>query len=368
MRGTEVCARCGTPLAPGTPACPRCGAAVSGGEGQRWRVDPKRRLCPGCGRVAPSQGASTCEACGHDLSRPIRDPGGDRGPVFVAVRAEVKCRSCGLHFPLEHLETDGEIRCERCGLLQAFDPAEQVAPLTFAHSVGDLAGPGPEGRYRHARVSLVDDNPYASVGLRRAVVPWPGAEPRFDVSPGHPVCDRCEVPLHVQIRAEGVAITCPRCQEQGRYPPLSRRAPRIPGLVAVLAEEDRGDRMEANVSGEGLISMTCPQCGGNLPAQSRGSQIRCPYCNAVSRIPVRHRGTEGERREPETWWVAFDGPSEQRRELEHSPPETGAKDSVDKAEELEPWLPLRLALALGIPGAVLAVTGVMVFLVERFIR
>ena len=70
----------------------------------------------------------------------------------------------------------------------------------------------------------------------------------------------------------------------GKTPPRFYVGHQVPeGAVQVRA---RGERPVQEIE---TTSVTCPSCGGNVPAQAprRAERFGCPYCGAVSDIPAR---------------------------------------------------------------------------------
>src|SRR6185295_10892156 len=116
-------------------------------------------------------------------ARPTTAPRHDVSGYWVAVRCSFQCRSCGFAAPLDQLDIDGAVECAYCGLRQRFEPSTWTEALEFAHAVGDLAGPEPEGRYPNPSLWIAPANPFADVGetltfseLRQAGMEMSGGE------------------------------------------------------------------------------------------------------------------------------------------------------------------------------------------------
>ena len=111
--------------------------------------------------------------------------------LWVAVRCSFVCNQCRFPAPLDALDADGAVDCGSCGLHQRFEVEAWREALDFAHAVGDLAGPAPEGRHPHPTLWIGSENPHARVGDtqtfdRRSGISANGLA--IEVAPGHPVC------------------------------------------------------------------------------------------------------------------------------------------------------------------------------------
>ena len=382
-----TCPNCHRELPAHAAFCLGCGAELRGDEDDRPTEDPdapsdearegSRRLCPTCGVTAPEERRS-CEWCEGALDRPIEAPVLDDGTYPVAVRCHFQCRSCGHMSPLNQLDLDGTVRCLRCGLDQVFDVGSWVAALNHAHGVGDLAGPEPEGRHPHPRVSIAGDNPLASIGRYRTsarmsqtgtsvedgmVVP---RSLRIDASPGHPLCPDCDVPVALSASGGTLTTRCGTCGTAASYEvdPEARRL--CPGLRGVAAEAARGDRPRvrlAEAGPEGASVIRCPGCGAAMKGIGDAPTATCEFCQTVARVPgqVRHELFDHEP-DAETWWLLFQGPSNHRREIE------ACDDLADEAlgkVEAPPMVkgPLLFRLVLGtvVPLAALIATFVLLW-------
>jgi hypothetical protein len=260
------------------------------------------------------------------------------GEAFVvALKATFQCKSCSFAAPLDHLDVDGSVDCLQCGVRQRFDVESWREALAFAHGVGDLAGPDPEGRSSHEAVWIGGDNPHRDVGveLTFAVLAEEGTQRvdgltlerslRVEVAPGHPACRKCLTLLTVTLAGDKTASTsCPKCAETGTYTLPDGASALASGLVAAIADEHRTDRPRAKEAGGGVQTLSCPSCGGPLKLQAYDRTATCEYCHTACLIPVRALLREGEAPRPRIWWLAFSGRSAKRTELE-----SGAGFSLD---------------------------------------
>ncbi len=332
-------------------------------------------LCPTCGVVAPTA-RNSCEVCDGDLSGRRRAPEIADGRYWVGVRCHFQCRSCGHMSPLNFLDMDGSVQCHHCGLEQAFDVDSWRDGLEHAHQVGDLAGPEPEGRHPHPRVSVVGANPMARVGVDQTQATSAQAGTvtrdgmtltrslRVDASPGHPLCRRCQTPVETYVEGHRVTTRCPSCPT-GAVCELPERAEQsCAGLVGVMADDMRVDRPQVKLDrSSGAVAMTCPNCGAGYSDVSEGKIVKCPFCQTVARIPDRFLLRYLDRKPvTATWWLLFEGGSPARRELE-KPVKGGDKKppEVRKAEALRPPLPMRVFTTVLIPGAILLVMMILVY-------
>jgi len=226
---------------------------------------------------------------------------------------------------------DGMVECGQCGMQQRFDVAAWHQALGFAHEVGDLAYPPPEGRHPHEHIWIGSDNPHIRIGYTEAF-----GEHRqsntfsennitvhrslfIQASPGHPVCRACAEPLSVIVSKKGgVATRCGECDSTAKHTLPAQAKKWCPSLVGVVCDEHRSDqkraKMETTVGG--IIALRCPECSSALPA-SRERVITCDYCGASAFIPSQARIRDaGQAIQPEIWWLAFRGASHRRRALE----------------------------------------------------
>src|SRR6478672_2635820 len=169
-------------------------------------------VCGACGIIAP-RGLTSCARCGANFAaRPMGAPRIDAGGGYwVAVSCTFQCRSCGFAAPLDQLDVDGSVECAYCGLRQRFEPSTWSEALDFAHAVGDLAGPGPEGRYPDPGLWIGASNPFRDTGETASFSEF--RQSGFEITegltipkslqiaaaPGFPVCLRCKVPVVVQV-------------------------------------------------------------------------------------------------------------------------------------------------------------------------
>ena len=346
-------------------------------ESHHDEVADERRLCPACGVMAPAERRS-CEWCEAPLDRCPSIPDGPDGIYPVVVCCHFQCRSCGHRSPLNELDLDGTVRCLRCGLDQMFDVSSWAAALDHAHGVGDLAGPSPEGRHPHPRISIAGDNPLASIGRYRtsARLAQSGTRvedgmvvPRsliIDAAPGWPLCSRCNLPLEIRGSDGHATTSCPDCGRSASYDIDPRARQLCSGLIAAVAEDQRTDRLAVQVTGQeaGEASvLRCPGCGAAMSDVSDAATVRCEFCNTVARIPaaVRQELFDHEPDE-QVWWLLFGGPSKQRRALEDC---DDLSDAGLAKLESPPWDPaplvLRLALGTLLPVAALILTLILLW-------
>jgi hypothetical protein len=290
-------------------------------------------ICASCGIVAPRL-CPACPRCGAAFaSRPATAPRQDANGYWVAVRCSFQCRSCGFAAPLDQLDVDGSVECAYCGLRQRFEPSTWREALDFAHAVGDLAGPGPEGRYPDPGLWIGPVNPFRDTGETIAFSEFrqSGVEisegmtiPKslqIAAAPGFPVCGRCRAPVAVQVLPGGRATTtCGTCSDTGTFVMPERARSFGEALVAVVAHEHRTNRVDATQmapSETGVSALVCPNCGAPLALRGGDRTVQCQFCSAFCRIPGRFLIRAGQDKiEPEIWWMLFNGLSRKRRELE----------------------------------------------------
>ena len=279
-------------------------------------------ICRQCGIVAPLE-AQHCEACRQPLAQ-TRAPAPadvvDR--AWVAVRCGFTCNSCRFLAPLDSLDADGAVECAHCGLRQRFDVERWSDALSFAHAVGDLSGPAPEGRNPDPVIWIGSENPHATTGLSRAFEHATFGVLAIDACPGHPVCGRCREPLAVAARPGAVDTRCTRCGDRATHTITSAAVSLCPTLVAAVSEELRSDRPKARAAATaaGVVALSCPSCGAPLELTEAGTVQTCRYCRASCIVPHQSVARALARTpEPAVWWLYFQGQSEQRRRLLSAP-------------------------------------------------
>jgi hypothetical protein len=245
---------------------------------------------------------------------------------WVAVRARFECRACGHLTPLNHLDMDGSALCVACGTDQAFKARGWERPLKHAHGVGDLSGPGGEGRFPDPALSIANHNAMAHVGVT-AVSAVSGRQGRtvgggahesleLEAAPGHPLCERCRRPLVVGARTpELITLRCAFCKESERSHPIPSGArDRIAGVAA--AEDARGRKdIELLADASGATAVRCPNCSAPLDLSGVCSVVTCSFCSVTSRLPSEVLFRLGFKSvKPLVWWLLFDGPSSRRTE------------------------------------------------------
>ncbi len=281
-------------------------------------------VCRRCGVVAPAHGTA-CAVCAQPLAE-VRAPAPPEEGIWVAVRCTFTCNSCKFAAPLDALEADGAVECACCGLRQRFEVDAWRAALDFAHAVGDLAGPAPEGRHPHPTLWIGSENPYATVGDTRTFErgsPISSSNLCVEATPGHPVCHACQVLLVTRVTGPGALSTeCPRCGDRAAYLVTDEARQLSASFVAAVAHEHRTDRprartTQAGATQAGVVALTCPGCGAPLSLGSGGRLQVCAFCKVSCIVPARSLASRGQDTPaPEVWWLLFQGASRKRRELE----------------------------------------------------
>ena len=301
-------------------------------------------ICGQCGVVAPLHGNS-CEVCKRPLAE-VRTQAPPQSPdhTWVAVRAAFSCNSCRFLAPLDSLDADGAVECAHCGLRQRFETEEWRPALAFAHAVGDLAGPHPEGRNPHPVLWIGSENPHTSTGSSRTFEHGTFGALALDASPGHPVCEKCHLPLAVSVPRPGaVETSCPKCGDRTRHQISDAAIALCPALVAAVSEEHRNDqpKARAQATAAGVLALSCPSCGAPLEIQQTGTVHTCRYCRTTCVVP--HTSVARALRqtpEPSVWWLFFQGLSDERRAL-LDPPALDAAGLGEGAKKALALLKLR---------------------------
>lgn len=296
---------------------------------------PSVTICRACGIVAPEQGTA-CEGCKRPLPEvrvQVASPGADL--TWVAVKCGFTCNQCKFLAPLDGLDLDGAVDCAHCGLRQRFDVTAWRAALETAHAVGDLAGPAPEGKSPDPTIWIGDENPYAQVGRLQTFFSPSDATAAVDlrVAPGHPVCQKCRVPLSTTSASAGAVETrCPSCGEEARYALPDQARALYDRLVGAVADEHRTDRPRAQPmhTQAGVVAVKCPGCGAPLQLQGTDKTQTCQYCKATCFVAGKQMAQFLHKTpEPEVWWLLFQGISPEREKLLAAALEDAAKPGAN---------------------------------------
>lgn len=311
---------------------------------------PTVRICAGCGVIAPTQRTS-CSVCNAPFPpQPLFGPGRaptpssstayDRQPpcVLVCVHlADFTCKACGIRSPLATVDAGGEAECMGCGLRQAFDVVQWTDALGFAHGVGDLSGHNTDpvaARSRHAKIG----SEYTSSTKTQNAMIMDGSGTRnhslkTSVSPGHPICKTCHVPLEIALEGPTTKTRCPQCNDTAAYGLPNGAVAAYPALKGVIANEQRTDRPIAKLgrTQTGVESIVCPQCGAGINAGAGSELEKCTYCNLAVRIPgtLARQQRRGAVPKMDPFWLLLEGPSIGRQRLTRGKPEDPDDDDDD---------------------------------------
>lgn len=292
-------------------------------------------ICPTCGIVALPRRLA-CGMCQSPITLTLAPARADGG-YWARVECEFECRGCAAMVPLNHLEVDSGVRCARCGLDQPIDRAVWTTALQYAQGVADLSGPNPEGRdsaLNAARLSIAATNPCAAIGVTKSHV-----EETFrgelalhvTVSPGHPLCARCNTPIELTVEAPehggrtsstdeySATSRCPGCHERAIFGLPDAARALCPSLSAVVATEHRIDRVlvaSDPMESSRPLAIRCPSCAAPVVAEGDSRFVTCGACKTSARIPERTwlRMLPSPPK-PEPMWLLFRGPSAMRQKL-----------------------------------------------------
>lgn len=252
-------------------------------------------VCSSCG-VARKERETKCKFCHADhTSQALRPPRFD-DELWVWIETTFQCRTCGFSVPLNHIDMDGAVVCGKCGAEQAFDAKGWHQAFDFAHSTADY-GPGNTG---FGKVTFDTGNQFTVLTVA-----------------GHPLCETCHGLLSFTSDHRNVDVSCGACKTVLSYivPEAAWKTTRS-SLRAVISSEHRADHNAVKVVETGAaVAIHCPQCEAPLDASEGAKFLHCKYCNMTSRIPddvwFRVNGNEPM---PVPMWLAFSGPSPERRE------------------------------------------------------
>ena len=218
-----------------------------------------------------------------------------------------------------------------CGIAQAFDAVQWTDALGHAHDVADLAGPSPEGQNPVPGRSIAGKSRHAKIGTEftsstktqnTMIMDGRGTRThslRTTVSPGHPLCTACRVPLEVVLEPNGISRTrCPRCNDGATYALPSNANAIYGALRGMIACDQRTDRPVARTArGQGGVeAVVCPQCGAALAA-GEGEMVKCTFCSITARVPSKlaRRQRQGAPPPMVPFWVLLEGLSPGRKKL-----------------------------------------------------
>jgi hypothetical protein len=308
------------------------------------------RVCPGCGVIAPF-GRTACGVCETPFgpAAPVA-PGRVGSLLFACIHGcDFTCKACGIRSPLGTIELEGQVECWGCGLNQAFDAVQWTDALGHAHDVADLSGPNPEGQNPVPGRPIAGRSKHAAIGTQYTsstktqnslIMDGNGTRThslRTTVSPGHPLCKTCRVPLEVSIEASGATRTrCPRCSDSATYTLPANAASTCGALRGIVAGEQRTDQPIARVTrGQGGVEAPgCPQCGAALAAGD-GDIVKCTFCSITARVPgkLARRQRKGQAPKMEPFWVLLDGISPGRKKLLQGRDEDDDDDDDDDDDQ-----------------------------------
>lgn len=309
-------------------------------------------ICPTCGVIAlPSR--LSCDRCQSPYTRTLLPKRADKG-YFARVEWRISCGACGADVPRNHVDVAEPIFCPACGHEESVPLGLFKQALDFAQGLSDVAGCG-------ALYVATNDAPDGtSAASARGGLPPKGAEPpnacreigvtrshleqtfeassqgprpivlRVDVSPGHPLCPKCNAPIElgvnlahapaqlVQKREVSATARCSGCNERAIYTVPARAHALCPSLSAVIATEHRTNRLPVEIDAG---AAQCPSCHEALAIAVDLPFVTCEACNTVARVPERLRlqrargAGASARPAPEIMWLLFRGPSALRNAL-----------------------------------------------------
>ncbi|MEA2746621.1 MAG: hypothetical protein QOI41_764 [Myxococcales bacterium] len=308
------------------------------------------RVCPGCGIIAPL-GRTACSVCNASFGATAPVAPGRLGPMLFACihGCDFTCSACGKRSPLATIDVSGQVECMCCGITQAFDAVQWTDALGHAHDVVDLAGPSPDGQNPVPGRSIAGKSRHAKIGTEftsstktqnTMIMDGSGTRThslRTTVSPGHPLCTACRVPLEVMLDPNGVTRTrCPRCNDGATYALPPDAMATYGSLRGVIAGEQRTDRPVARTArGQGGVeAVVCPQCGAALAA-GEGEMVKCTFCSITARVPgkLARRQRQGAPPPMVPFWVLLDGLSPGRKKLLRGRSEDDDDDADDDDDD-----------------------------------
>ena len=212
--------------------------------------------------------------------------------MWAKVMCHFRCEGCQRRSPLNHLDTDGEVSCLRCGERNDFDAGQWLDAIDHAEACARKGG----GELRaHGEDRLVPHRIRQKTLVTRA-------------TGGHPTCRRCAAALTVvRCKVGMLVVACSACDREWKYVlPRGTRAsrPQLGGVIA--AAHRRGETTARVVEGEGSLAVECAQCGAAVSTPDSQVVVGCDYCGISLSIPANALPPDRDL-EPEAWWLYFPG-------------------------------------------------------------
>jgi hypothetical protein len=321
-----ICTGCRQPLGPDARFCPNCGAQVVAAQvappapvtPASPAAPPGPPICTNCGIIAPL-GHSFCSVCDATLN-PQRSyaPGMPQGLTWAALAVRFECRACRQLAPLNHLDVDGQIKCMHCGVEQRFDVTRWQSVIGQAHTAADPTGT--IAKVQQVAAALGMGGSFEGLGKNAAFVTARVDALEVRVGPGHPLCEKCNYPLHIaNLTPVALTVACPRCASQHTYEIPREAQGQFPALRGVVcAEHEVGRRdVQTEMGAGGSVVIRCGNCSAPLAIPEGKSVSNCTFCGVACRITPEamwRTGTKSLR--ADWWWLLLAGTPPSQVQLE----------------------------------------------------
>jgi hypothetical protein len=361
------CTACGVELAEGVAVCTNCGAKFKGEALLQDPADLASRsdadLCRRCG-VVTLPDATSCAVCAFPIARPPLKYASDTpGLHWVHVVANHICSGCSGVVPANPFVDGQQVKCIHCATLFTVVKDLWDESLVEAHGCADLWRSSLPG---NSFINTGISKPSVEVNQGGFVYSGKGMRSRsltLKITPGRPVCSSCHVPMRVQIGRGLATVHCETCGDEQNYQTPKAFLKRNKGMCAAIPAQAHGKLADLLVcDASGLRCLSCPACAAKLPIPNGVSDLVCQYCNGPFRVPVHFLNPENSLVNAEGIWIAFRGPSVERRKLEKraesmrepKPPREPEPESEPGAVAPPPSRVGRRALIVGLKILVLA--------------
>lgn len=208
-------------------------------------------------------------------------------PITIAISMHVRCAACQSTIHLGAIVD--RARCPKCGKIEPLPPKRWQAFLDAA------CNDGPSLPHGEAQLRFDDDNAWVIATAH---------------APKCAACGQVFPPSSAQNARVNGRCFCVGCGAKiGVRPVPKELAPMLPCITHLLNED--GTQLKTPDAPipdpTQVVSVKCPDCGGNIHPDGRSRAVRCPYCSILVVLPQAvwarlHTG----KNEPHTFYLVHD--------------------------------------------------------------
>ncbi len=206
--------------------------------------------------------------------------------VTLAISMHVRCAACESSIHLGAVVD--RARCPKCGAI------EQLPPRRWRGLLDGAVNDGPNLQREDAQIVHDDDNAWVVTEARvpkcascGQLLPATAAENAR--KHGRCFCVGCGAKIHVRAVPAAFAEVLPR--------------------ITHLLGEDGGQLKSPdapNAPPSDVVSVRCPDCGGNIQPDGRSHAVRCPYCSVVVVLPQAIWARFARSNDPHVYYLVHD--------------------------------------------------------------